>query len=121
MSTLTEILMEFFKIKNIYIINIIYTLFAYGILKIIFKLAKYINKKTINSEKQIYIFQKRNKALFTILFLIIVLFIWQTEIKDIITLISFISAAITLAVREIIYNYFSGIYIKFSTLHYMIN
>jgi len=114
MSNLTETLMKLLKIENIYIINILYTLFAYGILKIIFKIAKYINKKAINSEKQIYFFQKRNKALFTILFFIVFLFIWQTELKDIITLISFISAAITLAAREIIYNYFSGIYIKFS-------
>jgi len=42
------------------------------------------------------------------------MFIWKTEIKDIITLISFISAAITLAARDIIYNYFSGLYIKLS-------
>lgn len=114
MHNLTDFLMKVLNIKSIYLINILYTLFAFSILKIISKLIKIINKKTITSEKQIYIFQKRNKAIFTIVFVITTLFIWKAELKDIITLISFISAAITLAAREIIYNYFSGIYIKLS-------
>lgn len=114
MINLTNFLMKLLNTNNIYIINIIYTIFSFAFLKIIFKFVRFINKKTIASEKQVYIFQKRNKAIFTILFLIITLFIWKTELKDIITLISFISAAITLAAREIIYNYFSGVYIKLS-------
>lgn len=114
MENFTNFLMKTLNITNIYIINIIYTLLAFIILKIISKLIKFINKKAISSEKQIYIFQKRNKAIFTILFSLITLLIWQNELKDIITLISFVSAALTLALRDIIYNYFSGIYIKLS-------
>lgn len=114
MENFTNFLMKTLNITNIYIINIIYTLLAFIILKIISRLIKFINKKAISSEKQIYIFQKRNKASFTILFSIITLLIWQNELKDIITLISFVSAALTLALRDIIYNYFSGIYIKLS-------
>ncbi len=114
MENFTNFLMKTLNTTNIYIINIIYTLLAFITLKIISKLIKFINKKAISSEKQIYIFQKRNKAVFTILFSIITLLIWQNELKDIITLISFVSAALTLALRDIIYNYFSGIYIKLS-------
>lgn len=114
MENFTNFLMKTLNITNIYIINIIYTLLAFIILKIISRLIKFINKKAISSEKQIYIFQKRNKAIFTILFSLITLLIWQNELKDIITLISFVSAALTLALRDIIYNYFSGIYIKLS-------
>lgn len=114
MENFTNFLMKTLNITNVYIINIIYTLLAFIILKIISRLIKFINKKAISSEKQIYIFQKRNKAIFTILFSIITLLIWQNELKDIITLISFVSAALTLALRDIIYNYFSGIYIKLS-------
>lgn len=114
MDNLSHFLMEFLNTKNIYVINCIYTLGVFIILKIISKITKVINRKTFSSEKKIYLFQKRNKAIFTILFCIFTMFIWKTEIKDIITLISFISAAITLAARDIIYNYFSGLYIKLS-------
>lgn len=114
MDILTEFLKNSLNIENIYLINIIYTILIFLILKIVSKIIKLINKKTITSEKQVYIFQKRNKAIFTIIFIIITLFIWQNELSDIITLISFVSAALTLAIRDIIYNYFSGIYIKLS-------
>ena len=114
MDNLSHFLMEFLNTKNIYVINCIYTLGVFIILKIISKITKVINRKAFSSEKKIYLFQKRNKAIFTILFCIFTMFIWKTEIKDIITLISFISAAITLAARDIIYNYFSGLYIKLS-------
>lgn len=46
---------------------------------------------------------------FTILLLIV---IWMPYIKNILTFISFISAAMTIALREFIYNLFSGIYIR---------
>ena len=114
MDNLSLFLMELLNTKNIYVINCIYTLGVFIILKIISKITKVINRKAFSSEKKIYLFQKRNKAIFTILFCIFTMFIWKTEIKDIITLISFISAAITLAARDIIYNYFSGLYIKLS-------
>lgn len=114
MNNLTEKLMDLLNIQNIYIINIIYTIISIIVLNIISKIIKNINLRTIDSEKHIFLIQKRNKALTTIIIFITILFIWKNEIKDIITLISFISAALTLAIREIIYNYFCGIYIKIS-------
>ena len=66
-----------------------------------------------HNEKKIYFYHRRNKSIVTILYIIALFIIWRNELKDIITLISFISAAITLAARDIIYNYFCGIYIKF--------
>lgn len=109
---MNNFILTFFNIKNIYLINVIYSLIAFLILKIISKFFNFINRKFANSEKQIYILHKRNKTVFTVIFLVAIFIIWRTELKDIITLISFISAAITLAARDIIYNYFCGIYIK---------
>ena len=40
------------------------------------------------------------------------IFIWDDYIKSLMTLISVISAAVTIALREIIMNFFCGIYIK---------
>jgi len=112
MENITKFLMNFLNIENIYLIKIIYTLITFLILKIISKIIKLINQKAIISEKQLYMFHKRNKAILTIVFMVIVTIIWKDDIANIITLISFISAAITLAAKDIIFNYFSGIYIK---------
>ena len=112
MNELTKFLMNILNTNNILIINLIYTIFSFIIIKLFVKLIKFINTKTIQSEKQLYLLQKRNKGIFAVIFFIVVLFIWRETLTDIITLISFISAALTLAIREIIYNYFSGFYIK---------
>jgi len=91
---------------------LLYTLIATLFIKLLSSILKFINKKINFNEKQIYIINKRNKTILTVIFLIMLTIIWRDLLKNIITFISFMSAAITLAAREIIYNYFSGIYIK---------
>jgi len=103
---------SFFSLKNIYFHNTICSIITLLILKFLSKIINIINIKFANNEKQIYILHKRNKTIFTIIYLIIFFIIWNKELKNIITLISFISAAVTLAARDIIYNYFCGIYIR---------
>ena len=41
-----------------------------------------------------------------------VIFIWDDYIKSLMTFVSVLSAAMTIALRDIIYNFFSGLYIK---------
>lgn len=50
--------------------------------------------------------------LVTTLTILLLIVIWMPYIKNILTFISFISAAMTIALREFIYNLFSGIYIR---------
>ena len=106
------ILKNILHIRNIYLINTLYSVITLILLKIILFIINKISNKIFKNEKQIYINIKRNKTLFTIMYLIIIFIIWKDELRDIITLISFVSAAITLAARDILYNYFCGIYIK---------
>lgn len=56
-------------------------------------------------------YQKSNVIL-TIINLIIIIMIWDKYIDNIITIISFVSAAMTLALRDFVYNFCAGIYIK---------
>ena len=44
--------------------------------------------------------------------IILLLLVWMPYLKNVLTVISFISAAMTIALREIIFNIFSGIFIK---------
>ncbi len=114
MNNLTDFLLKILNTNNIYIVNFIYTIACFLLLKLLLKILNFINKKVSLSEKTLYTINKRNKTILTIIFFIVVLCIWQTNINDFLTIISFISAAITLTLKEIIYNYFCGIYIKIS-------
>ncbi len=113
MEKITSLFVNYFHIKNIYIINIIYSLLFFLILKIFRYIFDCINLRFNKDEKNLYITTRRNKTILRIIYFFIIFFIWKEEISDIITFISFVSAAITLAIRDIIYNYFCGIYIKF--------
>lgn len=113
MEKITSLFINYFHIKNIYIINIIYSLLFFIILKIFRYIFDCINLRFNKDEKNLYITTRRNKTVLRIIYFFIIFFIWKEEIRDIITFISFVSAAITLAIRDIIYNYFCGIYIKF--------
>ena len=109
---LTEILKNFFNIKSDYIILIIYTLIIYIIYKLSIKVFAYITTKMNLDERVIYTVNQRNKTLLSILLFLVIVYIWHEQLKGIITFISFVSAAITLAARDIIFNYFCGLFIK---------
>lgn len=113
MNNIIASLKGFLNFNNIYLVNLFYSILSFVIIKIIWHIINFLNKKYSHNEKKIYFYHRRNKSIFTILYIIALFIIWRNELKDIITLISFISAAITLAARDIIYNYFCGIYIKF--------
>lgn len=56
-------------------------------------------------------YQKSNVFL-TIVNTLVIILIWDGYIDNIITIISFVSAALTLALRDFVHNFFAGIYIK---------
>ena len=99
------------NINNKYIILMILTILTIFIGKIII----YIIKRQlirINNNKIQYKLLQFIKIIINILEILIIYLLWENNIKNIITLISFISAAITLSLKDIIFNWFAGIYIK---------
>ena len=64
------------------------------------------------SDKKKYFRNRKIKISLTIICWLIIVLIWKEQIKGLITLISFISAAVTIALREIIFNFFAGLYIN---------
>lgn len=75
------------------------------------KLGKVIINKRISGRKE-YIISQGYIFILNILEVLVLLFIWDDYIKSLMTLISVISAAMTIALREIIMNFFCGLYIK---------
>lgn len=102
---ITSIPAEYIKLTSITLISII----AINIIKIIcFKV--YLG--TTQDSKDRYLFNRKLQMIVNILILVAILVIWGSYIKNFITLISFISAGITISLREVIVNFFAGAYIR---------
>ena len=97
-------------INYIYLYPFFMSLFILFISRIFLLALKYILLYFNN--KKSYILYKRINLFVNIFYIIVLFIIWESFINNIITLISFISATITLALKDIIFNYFAGIYIK---------
>ena len=93
----------------------LYLLFATTLVFFIFlclkKFGKLIINKKFTDRKGYYLTQSFLIVLNSIE-IICLLFIWDDYIKDLMTLISVVSAALTIALRELILNFFCGLYIK---------
>lgn len=66
----------------------------------------------VKDERKEFIYNQRLKITLNIIQVILLIFVWDEYIKDFITLVSFISAAIAFALRDIILNWFCGVYIR---------
>ena len=102
---------EISSINIVYIKLIIKTIAILIVLDTIKKIVIKVLKKIKNSKKE-YIVIKHFKLIITILKIAVFLFLWGDYIKKFMTLLSFVSASITIALRDLIFNFFSGIYIK---------
>ena len=96
---------------NKYTILIFYTLLTLLIGKtLIYALKKQLIK--INNNKLQYKTLNFIKLIISIIQILIIYLIWESNIKNAMTLISFVSAAITLSLKDYILNLFAGFYIK---------
>ena len=102
---------EITSIDNKYIILIIKTFIFLFILTIIKKLGIKILKRIKDNKKE-YTYTQRYKLLINISKFIIFIFLWGEYLGEFLTIISVISAAFTIAIRDLIFNFFCGIYIK---------
>jgi len=81
----------------------------------LFSLIKTISKRIIQitmSGRQEYVLSQSFRIILNILEVLALLLVWNEYIKNLMTLISVLSAAMTIALRDIILNFFCGIYIK---------
>lgn len=83
---------------------------------VIFYLLKIIGRKIIQkltSGRREFVSNHAYQVVLNILEVLILIIIWDEYIKGLMTLISVISAAMTIALRDFILNFFCGVYIKF--------
>ena len=106
-----EKLGKIINIDNIYIELILITFISILIIYTIEKIGIKLLKKTKDDKKE-YTYTQKFKLIIKILMYSIIIIIWSRFIKDALTFISVISAAFTIALRDLIFNFFCGIYIK---------
>jgi small-conductance mechanosensitive channel len=91
-------------------------LLAYSlIVLVLITIIKFVCKKIIGklmTEKRAYNAYSFIRIVANMALVIAILIIWGNHVKNVITLISFLSAAFALAIRDVILNWFSGVYIK---------
>lgn len=104
-------LSELTSIDSKYWILIFKTLVFFLIFDIIKRIAIRLFKRIKDSKKE-YEYTQKLKLVISFLKLGIFVLIWGKYLKGFITIISFISAGFTIALRDIILNWFAGIYIK---------
>lgn len=99
------------SIEEKYLVIFFKTVIFFLILTIIKKIGLKIIKCMKDSKKE-YLYSQKYKLIINIIKGLIFLFLWGDYIGNFLTIISLISAGFTIALRDLIFNFFSGIYIK---------
>lgn len=95
---------------SLIIISIIMIFVIRFIRKILYEIYLNFHKKS----RDIYLYNRKSHLISNVITLLILIIIWEEDIKSFITFISFFSAGVVIAIREIFLNFFAGIYIKIS-------
>lgn len=106
-----EKISKLFNIDEIYIGLILKTIIIIFLILVVEKIGIRIIKQTRDSKKE-YNYTKKYKLIIRIIILSAIIIVWGKYIKNFLTLISLVSAAFTIAIRDLIFNFFCGIYIK---------
>ena len=106
-----EKISKLFNIDEIYIGLILKTIIIIFLILVVEKIGIRIIKRTRDSKKE-YNYTKKYKLIIIIIILSAIIIVWGKFIKNFLTLISLVSAAFTIAIRDLIFNFFCGIYIK---------
>ena len=100
-------------INELPILLTIYSIIAIIIISLVAKGIVFLNNALNTNAKNMYLFNKKVRIAKIIITTIVLLLIWEKQIQSIITFISFVGAAATLALKDIVLNFFAGIYIHF--------
>lgn len=108
---LCEYLSKITAIDELYL----YLVLSTSVVLIVFlgvkRVASLIFRKFFNGRRE-FVFNQVFKIILNILQVLVLLFIWDDYIQNLMTLISVVSAAMTIALRELILNFFCGLYIQ---------
>lgn len=91
---------------------ILLTIFVLAFFSFIKTISKRFIRKKMSGRGE-YVVNQSIRVFINVIEILCLLLVWGEYIKNLMTLISVLSAAMTIALRELILNFFCGIYIKF--------
>ena len=91
---------------------IIVSIFVLSVFSIIKYILKFVIAGRIENSRKVYFINQSTQVFINIIEVVLLLFIWGNYFKNLMTLISVVSAAMTIALRELIMNFFCGVYIR---------
>lgn len=103
-------------INGNYIYLIIISIIIIFVMKLIKQIALKLSFKKAANSKEKYMYKKNGSNVITVITFILLFIVWTDYLKSFITMITFISTAITLSLKDLIFNFFSGIYIRTSKI-----
>ena len=104
-SSRTTIPIEYVKLAVTTIVILLIASFVKKLLELLYR-------QFVEDPKKRYIYNQKKNLTIMIIVIATCLLIWNNHISGLITLISFLSAGIAIAVRDIIMNFFAGIYLR---------
>lgn len=113
-DNLSKHLKEVTGMNNEYFVLIIISIIVIIGIKLINKIINKIYRLDEHSGKNMFTFRERTNIFANIIIVILLFSIWEGHLKNIVTIISFVVGATTLAIREVILNLTAGLYIKVS-------
>lgn len=116
LKMISTYLSNLFGIKEIYIYLCILSLIGFCLMKIIKMVFVKMMIKRATNDKQKYEVIKRINIICNTMFILFIIFLWNNYLGNIMTFITFLSASFTIALRDMILNFFAGIYIKLNKL-----
>lgn len=112
LKTISEQLEGIIGVPSRYINLIIISCIMILIIRFIRKIIYEIYLKFHKQSREIYLYNRKSHLVSNIVTLIILIVLWEEDIKSFMTFISFLSTGVVIAVREIVLNFFAGVYIK---------
>ncbi len=101
-----------FGFYNEYVELFILTILIFAFFGVLKAIVKALYSKSDVSDKKKYFRNRMIKITLNIIAIILVILLWGHRISGMVTIISFLSAGIAIAVKELIFDFFAGIYIN---------
>ena len=111
-TDISQYLGKTFGFYSDYVELVILTILIFIIFWILKRLVRFFYSKSDVSNKKKYFRNRMIKVTLNITSVILVVLLWGHRISGMVTVISFLSAGIAIAVKEIIFDFFAGIYIN---------
>lgn len=96
--------------------DILFVVFVSLCIVFIFATIKYVLKiilrKRLDNSRKTYFISQSSQIILNIVEILLLLLLWGHYFHNLVTLISFVSAAVAIALREVILNFFCGLYIR---------